>query len=81
MSQSTTIIPADETLELSDFVPLADFVSANPNVWRTMKSARWSVHNRTRNGLDEFGVLSKRNGRIHIITPRIARWMAAGILK
>lgn len=75
---NTAIDSPEECLSLDDFLPLADFVESYPNVWRTMQSARWAINNRSRNGLDDFGVLSKRNGRISIILPRMAKWLAAG---
>ena len=68
----------EENLGLSDFQPLADFVQQNPHIWPSMQSARWAINNSKRNGLDEFGVIVKRSGRLHVVKPRAIAWMLAG---
>ena len=69
---------SEESLDLSDFQPIADFVEENPHIWPTMQSARWAINNSKRNGLDEFGVIVKRNGKLLVVRPRAVRWMLAG---
>lgn len=76
--ENAAAIPTEENLSLSDFQLLADFVQENPQIWPTMQSARWAINNSKRNGLDDFGVIVKRNGRLHVVKPRAVRWMAAG---
>ena len=70
-------IPAEQ-LTLDDFSLLADFVESNPQVWPTMQGARWAIHNAKRNGLDDYGVLVKRNGKIQVVKPRLVQWLLAG---
>jgi|GEM_PF-2648028 len=69
---------SEENLTLSDFVPIADFVAANPTIWETLPSARWAIHNSENNGLAEYGVFVKRSNKIHVVIPRLVRYLAEG---
>lgn len=81
MQAIKTYIPSDdENLSVDDLVPLEQFVEAHPQVWKTLSSARWTVHNAARNGAQEYGVFCKRGRRILVIKPRLAKWLAAGTL-
>ena len=69
---------SEENLTLSDFEPIAEFVEANPRIWTSMQSARWAIHNSPNNGLADYGVFVKRANKIHVVKPRLVKYLAEG---
>jgi hypothetical protein len=68
----------DESLSLDDFIPLSAFVTDHPQIWPAMSGARWAINNADKNGLNEYGCLIKRAGKVFVVKPRMAQWLAAG---
>ena len=61
--------------ELSEYALLSDFQKSNPNIAPSLNSLRWIVRHRDQNGLNAYGAVVKRQGRIYVHTGRFAEWM------
>ena len=64
--------------DLTDYMSVADFQRAYPNLARNQDSLRWLIRHRDQNGLEQAKAVVKRQGRIWLHVSHFADWMREG---
>jgi hypothetical protein len=70
-------VTVDDAIDLTKILSVPDFAAKYPNLG-TAAAWRTRVFQSDRNGLDEYGAVLRRAGKVFLVEPRVLAWFIAG---